>query len=198
VSRTAEALRVALDEIAADQYALECELRRLSIAQLRVTAALAALGEDPEQPSLAELEEFRPADQARVWSEITDQLTAADLPAPGIAAQITPPVVLDTAPLAPDEGVRCPDCGSVFNTQQGMRIHRGRFHKVAAPAPTPPAPAPASAARARGAVVLACTDCDAEFETSQVTDLARHTRQVHGRRPSDAERMPVNPIRGAQ
>jgi hypothetical protein len=193
VSRAAEALRLSLEQIALDVADHESELRRLTTARQRVESALLALGEDPEQPSDAELEEFRPADQARVWSQITDQLTAADLPSD--VRTFAGAVVVDHTPLTPAEGVPCPDCGSVFTTLQGMRGHRGRMHKVSAP-PAPPT-SPPIVARAHGGVVLACTDCDAEFETSKLTELVTHTRRHHGRRPTDAERMPVNQIRGA-
>jgi ParB/RepB/Spo0J family partition protein len=40
-------------------------------------------------------------------------------------------------------------------------------------------------------LVLACDDCDQQFHTADAPKLHRHTMEVHGRRPSTAERTPT-------
>jgi hypothetical protein len=178
VSRAAEALRQALDQIAVDSAALEADLRRLTTAGQRVKAALLALDEDPDQPSNAELEEFRPAPPAE--------------------------------PTAPTEGqptgFPCPICFAVFRTEHGMRMHRGKKHRNEIPAALADLPERADikdrkpapkATAARPDLVLACSECGAEFAPSNFAAMIRHCRLEHSRRPTPGERSPVNTLVGA-
>lgn len=184
-------LRQLLDQLALEQH-------RLERAAECVRAALTELGEDPDQPSRAELDEFRP------------DVTAAPRPAGGHSA--TAPPSLPATPSSVESGRQgkatgaatsvatdlrdgwpCPVCGEVFATEHGMRGHRGRVHKADGPTPVPTVVRPATAAArpAASRLVLACSSCDIEFFTDQLSVLRRHVRLAHQRSLTTADRTPV-------
>lgn len=169
----AELLRQALDRIAAEQA-------RLDRSAEAVRVALAELGEDPDRPSLAELEEFRPVSPVPVVGE------GVDPSAPVVGEAASPPAVSPTRSTG--DGWPCPVCGAVFATEQGMRTHRGHKHKSGSPLPlVEPRPTPARPAR----LVLACESCDMEVAPDQLSVLRRHVRLAHQRELTSADRTPV-------
>ncbi|CAB4136867.1 Zinc finger C2H2-type [uncultured Caudovirales phage] len=194
MTAAAETLRQALDQLALEHV-------RLRAAVDAVRAALTELGEDPDQPSRAELDEFRP------------DVTAAPRPAGGHSASAPPSLPATPSPVEsgrqgqatgaatsvatdPRDGWPCPVCGDVFATEHGMRGHRGRVHKTDGPAPVPTvvrpaAPAAPYAPPGRARLVLACSSCDIEFDRDQLSMLRRHVRLSHQRSLTTDDRTPV-------
>ncbi len=180
----AELLRQALDRIVAEQA-------RLDRSAEAVRVAIEELGQDPDRPSLAELEEFRPVSPVPVVGE------GVDPSAPVVGEAASPPAVSPTRSTG--DGWPCPVCGAVFATEQGMRTHRGHKHKSGSPLPLvdlgrlidradrEPRPTPARPAR----LVLACESCDTEVAPDQLSVLRRHVRLAHQRELTSADRTPV-------
>lgn len=191
MSAAAETLRQALDQLALEHV-------RLRAAVDAVRAALTELGEDPDQPSRAELDEFRP------------DVTAAPRPAGGHSASAPPSLPATPSPVEsgrqgqatgaatsvatdPRDGWPCPVCGDVFSTEHGMRGHRGRVHKADGPTPVPPIVRPSTppSRPIMQRLVLACSSCDIEFDRDQLSMLRRHVRLAHQRSLTTADRTPV-------
>jgi hypothetical protein len=108
-----------------------------------------------------------------------------------------PTVEIDAAPEAPPPkkaaakpkivgGHKCPDCGKVCATENGLKTHRGRVHKGSAAKPVAPVPAPEPPSEPSNVTEIAspglmfrCTSCDAATHTR--SGLAKHTDAAHRR-----------------
>ena len=193
MSAAAETLRQALDQLALEQA-------RVAAAVEAVRAALTELGEDPDQPSRAELDEFRPdvtaAPRPAGGHSATAPPSLPATPSPvesGRQGKATEPLPAGSVATDPRAGWPCPVCGDVFSTEHGMRGHRGRVHKADGPTPVPTVvrPATASPRPAASRLVLACSSCDIEFGTDQLSVLRRHVRLAHQRSLTSDDRTPV-------